>query len=323
MNELNLASLRTPLNSFPKLSLYVAGFLAGGYVISFIPKAASVLGLVPGYTLSARFQVWSLITSGWFCTSFIGTLLRIVSILFIGRLLEPIWGTREFLTFIAFVNFFAAVVVYFGSILAYGFTQNEKYLFPDKPYTGFIAALSGFTVAAKQLFPNHEVVLFFTFGFRAKLVPLLWVLASLLYWLLGGSRVELFYIYSGLVIGYIYLRFFQLRTDGSHGDESPSFSFASFFPEAIQPVVVPLSNVLYGIFCKCFRERRDITPQYTYPSVPVGQPILPGSNAIDAERRKKKALITLNHWLGEGPGGNPPVGTSTEPPQSPAGPPPI
>ena len=41
-------------------------------------------------------------------------------------------------------------------------------------------------------------------------------------------------VVSGVMIGWVYLRFYQPRGRGVKGDLSDSFSFASFFPEPIQ-----------------------------------------------------------------------------------------
>ena len=41
---------------------------------------------------------------------------------------------------------------------------------------------------------------------------------------------------SGTLSGWIYLRFYQKREQGSRGDMAESFSFATFFPEMIQYV---------------------------------------------------------------------------------------
>ena len=39
-----------------------------------------------------------------------------------------------------------------------------------------------------------------------------------------------------VMASWVYLRFYQIRTDGTRGDMSDNFSFASFFPEPIQLV---------------------------------------------------------------------------------------
>lgn len=51
-----------------------------------------------------------------------------IGLLFIGKLLEPIWGSREFLKFIFIVNFLTSVCVFITAISLYYVTMQENYL---------------------------------------------------------------------------------------------------------------------------------------------------------------------------------------------------
>lgn len=51
-----------------------------------------------------------------------------IGLLFIGKLLEPIWGSREFLKFIFVVNFLTNVCVFITAISVYYITMDEIYL---------------------------------------------------------------------------------------------------------------------------------------------------------------------------------------------------
>lgn len=52
----------------------------------------------------------------------------IFSLLVVGRLLEPFWGSREFFKFIVFVNFFASANTFVLAIFLYIITRRESYL---------------------------------------------------------------------------------------------------------------------------------------------------------------------------------------------------
>ena len=54
--------------------------------------------------------------------------ISIIGLLFIGKLLEPIWGSREFLKFIFVVNFLTSVCVFVTAISLYYITTQEIYL---------------------------------------------------------------------------------------------------------------------------------------------------------------------------------------------------
>jgi hypothetical protein len=41
-------------------------------------------------------------------------------------------------------------------------------------------------------------------------------------------------VLSGIIISWVYLRFYQKKEQGSRGDMSEGFAFATFFPEPIQ-----------------------------------------------------------------------------------------
>lgn len=56
------------------------------------------------------------------------TVVSTVGLLFLGKLLEPIWGTREFLKFIFVVNFLTSVCVFITAIALYYITRQENYL---------------------------------------------------------------------------------------------------------------------------------------------------------------------------------------------------
>ena len=56
--------------------------------------------------------------------------------------------------------------------------------------------------------------------------------------------------FSGLVISWVYLRFYQMHANGSRGDTADGFAFASFFPNVIQPPVAVFGNTLFSLLGK-------------------------------------------------------------------------
>ena len=51
-----------------------------------------------------------------------------VSLLFMGKFLEPVWGSKEFLKFIFVVNFLTYLCVFVTAIALYYITRLEIYL---------------------------------------------------------------------------------------------------------------------------------------------------------------------------------------------------
>ena len=78
---------------------------------------------------------------------------------------------------------------------------------------------------------------------------------------------------TGLIVSWVYLRFYQVElsrklhvltfqkqlnfmfsqvhSNGSKGDTAESFSFATLFPNVLQPGVSVISNTIFSIFVKC------------------------------------------------------------------------
>lgn len=61
-------------------------------------------------------------------TYYVQAIISTIGLLFLGKLLEPIWGSREFLKFIFIVNFLTSVFVFITAISLYYVTRLEIYL---------------------------------------------------------------------------------------------------------------------------------------------------------------------------------------------------
>lgn len=123
--------------------------------------------------------------------------------------------------------------------------------------------------------------------FHCSNVPLTVLFASLVLWavnILDGTYPAMFC--SGLIVSWIYLRFYQRHPNG-RGDSSESFTFASFFPNVMQPVISMLVNPVYLCCLKvgCVRPpappRTSSTTSLTSVTVSI-----PGVDPHDIERRR-------------------------------------
>jgi hypothetical protein len=52
----------------------------------------------------------------------------IAALLIVGRLLEPFWGSKEFLKFIVFVNFFASANTFVLAVFLYYVSRRGDFL---------------------------------------------------------------------------------------------------------------------------------------------------------------------------------------------------
>nr|DAD23172.1 TPA_asm: hypothetical protein HUJ06_024635 [Nelumbo nucifera] len=71
---------------------------------------------------------WNLITAGYAEQSVFGVVVGTTGLLFIGKLLETICGSREFFKFIIVVNFLTSVCVFITAIALYYITRQGDYL---------------------------------------------------------------------------------------------------------------------------------------------------------------------------------------------------
>ncbi|KAG0361833.1 hypothetical protein BGZ54_008919, partial [Gamsiella multidivaricata] len=207
----------------------------------------SLLALVP---VSAPYRFWTFATASFFERSIIQAskrsallsplkmfrrLFRRIHIsrlvlLGSGKYLERAWGSREFFKFLAVTSVGSMLAIYFTCLFEYIVRGNEDLLYDTRVY-GLTAVMAGFLIGFKQLVPEHLVTMWGIFSVRVKTLPMFFALFMIFESLITRSQVQLMLAMYGLLISWIYSRFFKIQ-DGIRGDRSETFSFASFFPEA-------------------------------------------------------------------------------------------
>ncbi|KAK3581288.1 hypothetical protein CHS0354_033021 [Potamilus streckersoni] len=256
-----------------------------GYFLSFIPLAVRFLTVTPGYVLPPNFWVWTYLTHPFVELHLWDVLSDILVVILCGKLLEPLWGALDMLIFFALVETGVAIAATFTYLAMYFATKNEEYLFATHIH-GLAGYIAGFSVAVKQVMPDH-VLLTSPFGkLRNTHIPLLLVLTVVTLRLIGliDGPYHIMFMW-GILISWTYLRFFQNHSNGNRGDMAENFSFASFFPRQIQPVIAIISNTTFHVLvklkvCKKPQRRYDVSSPTTITIT------LPGTDPQDAERRK-------------------------------------
>ncbi|KAI3458996.1 hypothetical protein Pfo_015659 [Paulownia fortunei] len=272
---------------FTRLCKGLAVVLIGGHiVVQILPSAVSYLALIPAKTIPFA---WNLITAGYIEQSIYGVVVSTIGLLFIGKLLEPIWGSREFLKFIFVVNFLTSVCVFTTAISLYYITRQEIYLY--LPVSGFQGVLSGFLVGIKQIVPDQELCLL---KIKAKWLPSLALLVSVVVsFFTTESASYLPTLIFGTYIGWIYLRYWQRKTETKlRGDPSDEFAFSTFFPEILRPVIDPVATIFERMLCGRRSEISDETRGNT-----LGGASLPGSDPVEASRRRERGARALEERL--------------------------
>ncbi|CAL5322357.1 unnamed protein product [Camellia sinensis] len=257
-------------SGFTRLCKGLAVVLVGGHiVVQILPSAVTYLALIPARHLGTIPFAWNLITAGYIEQSVHGVIISTIGLLFIGKLLEPIWGSREFLKFIFVVNFLTSLCVFVTAISLYYITMQENYLYMR--LSGFHGVLSGFLVGIKQIIPDQELSLL---RIKAK------------------STTYLPTLIFGTYLSWIYLRYLQKKPETKlRGDPSDEFAFSTFFPEFLRPVIDPIASIFDRMLCGR-SETSNETRGYSLGGAP-----LPGSDPIEASRRRERGARALEERL--------------------------
>ncbi|KAG0043868.1 hypothetical protein BGZ83_010947 [Gryganskiella cystojenkinii] len=216
----------------------------------------SLLAMVP---VSAPYRFWTFATASFFERSIIQARKLIMDLKFwtrsfifnaaimlgCGKYMERAWGSREFFKYLAITSVGTMIAIYATCLFEYVVRGKEELLYNTQAY-GLTAIQAGFLIGFKQLVPEHLVTLYGIISVRVKTLPLIFALFMAFQSLIFRSQIEWLMAIYGLFISWIYARFFKTQ-DGMKGDRSETFSFASFFPEALQPPVKSISNLMFGL----------------------------------------------------------------------------
>ena len=196
------------------------------YFVSFSETAVHYLTVTPGYVIPPNFWFWTYLTHSLIEVHIWCVIVDIGIVVLYGKLLEPLWGALEMLIFFLAVNTGVAVcstMVYLG---IYFLSRNEEYLF-DLHIHGLAGYVAGFSVAVKQIMPDH-VLINSPFGkLRNKHIPTLMLYLAIIMRIIGGVDGPYPIMFcNGLLVSWVYLRFYQKHSNGNRGDMADSFTLA-------------------------------------------------------------------------------------------------
>ncbi|ORZ14902.1 eukaryotic integral membrane protein-domain-containing protein [Lobosporangium transversale] len=283
--------------------LAISGHITEGTEAStYVDSEATFIPLVALVPISAPYRFWTFATASFFERSIIQYAISVAIVLGSGKYLERAWGSRELLKFLSITSIGTMLGVYFTCLFEFVIQGSDEILYDTQAY-GLTGVLAGFLTAFKQLVPEHAVTLWGILSIRVKTLPILLILFMVMEGFISRSHLQLLMATFGLFIAWIYCRFFRIQ-DGIRGDRSESFSFASFFPEIMQPPVKVLSDACFGILAKlhiCSSNgyggsfHYDLeNPQMSGMGHTFTQP---GSLRAEAERRRALALKALDMRL--------------------------
>jgi len=279
-----------PFKGLPRFSKVVAGWVVFLYLVQLVfPATLHTLALTADFIFATPTSFIQLITSGFLEVRIISLVGNVASFLLLGKYLEPVWGTREFLRFIVLVNFVTTIYSYVSVIFAYMITGNVHLLYYYY-WCGFSGITCALSVAIKQLDPERPIGISYL-SVRAKFVPSLCVVGVIALSLIGFNLENLPFVVFGVYNGWFYLRFVQKRGEVV-GDLNETFGFASFFPDFLAGPIAKLTHLSYQLFALCgLWQFFGVSTNRTTSSS--------SGDSSDAERRRKRAARALEKKLAE------------------------
>ncbi|KAL9624951.1 MAG: hypothetical protein Q9160_000998 [Pyrenula sp. 1 TL-2023] len=298
------------------------------------------LALVPA---SSLLNPWTFLTTTFVEQNIFNLLINAAALFFGGKYLERAWGSKEFgkvILVASFVPNLTATLAYilWGAMFGTGETAQVT-------LSGGIAIQAAFLVAFKQLVPEHTVtILKGLVKMRVKHFVSLFLLANTVSGFVLGTDTAALLAWLGVLTSWTYLRFYKRQPDLSststtpstlRGDASSTFTFASFFPDVLQPPITLLTTQIYNILIAL----KILTPfsnediaSGNEQAAARGEAGLPSllNNAgrgrsmakrEEAERRRALALKALDQRLSVasmGRGQNPTPSQQPQPQQQPA-----
>lgn len=204
----------------------VACALAVGYLLSFITYAVPYITVTPGYVMPPNARVYSFFTYCFVELHFWHVVADIAVVILFGKLLEPLWGAPDMLLYFVVVNLGVGLMTAVCYIVVYLATLNEDYLFEVHIY-GQAGYIAGFCVAVKQVMPDHCVAALPLGKLRNTHIPLLLLVITILLRVMGLLPGPYPFMFGwGVIVSWVYLRFYQKHTNGNRGDMADNFSFA-------------------------------------------------------------------------------------------------
>lgn len=217
----SLQFVQQVLGSLSKFVKIFCSCIFVGYLFSILsPPTIEILSVTPGYLLPPHFSLWTLGTFFLIECHFWEVLVDILTLALCAKLIEPLWGQIEMISFFFICNLSSVVLTTVCYLFLYMCTKSSEVLFDVRIY-GLSAYVAGVSVAVHQLMPDHPIIGTPLGTFTNRNVPLSVLLLSVILWLIGlleGTYPLLFC--NGIIVSWVYLRFWQAHSNERRGDRS-------------------------------------------------------------------------------------------------------
>tara|TARA_B100001250_G_scaffold355199_1_gene329555 strand:+ start:62 stop:901 length:840 start_codon:yes stop_codon:yes gene_type:complete len=159
--------------------------------------------------LSSNPKLWQPVTYMFIHGDFFHIFMNMFVLWMFGTEMESIWGSRKFLQYY-FVTGIGSGLIWLSFNLGttYNTFMGEKYL----TLVGASGAIYGILLAYGLMFPNRKVLIYFLFPIKVKyFVIILAAIAFVSSIDRSGSNISHITHLSGMIVGFLYLKFPNLR----------------------------------------------------------------------------------------------------------------
>lgn len=139
------------------LVLVVCAITICGYLVSFIDAMIPLVTFTPGYLMPPSMYLWTPLTFWCMELHLYAVIVDILAVGLCGKMIEPLWGRREMMTFFVVINFWLAMVTFCTFLVLYAMTGTTQYLF-DVRIHGLAGYVAGVLVAGRQIMPDLLIV---------------------------------------------------------------------------------------------------------------------------------------------------------------------
>lgn len=182
-----------------------------------LPRFKPYVLLQPSNILNKFPKVWILFISQFYCETLLGLSINIFVFLYIPKMMERVWGSKEVFRFITLISFYSNIFIFAFAIICYYSYNRDKYIL-YRSFETSTALISGLFMGLSFIF--KEVVLQTSFGpIRPRYYPFISFCVSLTFSLFTTCD-SLLCTLVGNTLAYVYCRYLRpLPRNGKRGDD--------------------------------------------------------------------------------------------------------
>ncbi|OHT04550.1 hypothetical protein TRFO_27931 [Tritrichomonas foetus] len=209
----------TRISKFLSITILVVTFLG------ILPNFKNFVSLIPLNFLSFFPKVWVLLTASFQTNSIFSALFSCIYIIFCAFLIEPNWGSKEFLRYILITGFYSNLIILFFSFFMYFVTGEVLIIF--KIFETSNSLTAALNIAIAYLYMDDPAS--FCNCIKIRHFPFYSFLFSAFFAVLSMRCDSYLSGFLGAAIGYYYIRYIKRHTrTGVRGD--PNFDYKKLIP---------------------------------------------------------------------------------------------